>query len=67
MNRASPADLRKALEVVDVSRKAGILFVPIPVMSAEDHSSLIAQVDSRLEQLAQQQERDQSAPSREGE
>ena len=59
MNRASPADMRKALAVVDVLRKAGILFVPMPVMSAEDHSSLIEQVDSRLEQLAQQQERDQ--------
>lgn len=59
MNRASPADLRKALDVVDVYLKAGLLFVPMPVMDADDHRALIGQAESRLEQLAQQQERDQ--------
>lgn len=66
MNRANPADLHKALNVVDAYLKAGLLFVPIPVLNAADHLALIDQADSRLEQLAQQEEREQSAPSAEG-
>lgn len=33
INRASPVELRKALEAAQAMVKAGILFIPIPVMT----------------------------------
>lgn len=56
MNRASPIDLRKALEMVNAMVKAGILFVPMPALSDADHANLVAQVADRLEQIAQEVE-----------
>lgn len=56
MNRASPADLRKALDVVDAYIKAGILFVPMPVLGEADHRMLVDKADSRLDQIAKRQE-----------
>lgn len=40
MNKASPVDLRKALEVAQVLARAGILFVPMPV-NGQDQDELI--------------------------
>lgn len=56
MNRASPIDLRKALEMVNVMVKAGILFVPMPALSDADHANLVAQAADRLEQIAEEAE-----------
>lgn len=56
MNRASPIDLRKALEMVSAFTKAGILFVPMPVLNEVDHANLVAQTTDRLEQIAQEAE-----------
>lgn len=53
MNRASPVDLRRAAEVANHYLKAGILFVPMPVLDRSDHEALIEQSTERLEKMAQ--------------
>lgn len=59
MQKASPVDMRKALEVVDVYRKAGMLFVAMPVLDAADHESLKLQSQHRLEQIIDEAEQDE--------
>lgn len=54
MNRASPTDLRKAIEAAQTMLKAGLLFVPMPALSDKDHAQLVKQCDSRLGLLAQE-------------
>ncbi|WBA79591.1 DUF1382 family protein [Endozoicomonas sp. GU-1] len=51
MERASPADLRKSLEIVEVFKSAGIMFVPVPVASKADHDDLIAKVFAALAEM----------------
>ncbi len=34
MSRASPVDMRKALETVQALKDVGILFVPIPILGS---------------------------------
>lgn len=36
IERASPVEMRKALRLVDEMTKAGILFVPIPVLNKSE-------------------------------
>lgn len=56
MNRASPADLRKQIEAANLYTKAGILFVPMPVLNSDDYQALIQQADQRLGQLCEEPE-----------
>lgn len=56
MNRASPSDLRRALENARTLVKAGVLFVPMPVTDADDHAQLVEQLHQRLEQLEKKAE-----------
>jgi hypothetical protein len=60
MNRASPTDLRKCAQLANTYLKAGILFVPMPVLNAADHVGLASQANQRLEQLAQEAEAQES-------
>ena len=53
MNRANPADLRRAAEMTQRFVKAGILFVPMPALDQADHDALVAQSAERLERMAQ--------------
>lgn len=53
MNRASPADLRKSLEVANTLAKHGIGFVCVPTLGDEDRDQLIGQGAERMEKLAQ--------------
>lgn len=52
MNRASPAQLRKSLEVASAFAKAGINFVCMPVVDEADHANLSSQSQDRLERMA---------------
>lgn len=51
LNRASPADLRKAKMLVDAMVNAGIDFVPIPVVSDDHKLKLMACVKTFLEKI----------------
>ncbi|WP_018609527.1 DUF1382 family protein [Uliginosibacterium gangwonense] len=48
MNRATPIEMRKALEAVEIMKRAGLRFVPMPVLNEQDHQALAAQVQERL-------------------
>jgi len=51
MNKASPVDLRKAMDATDALVKAGILFVPMPVLGPTDHKELIKRASERLQAI----------------
>lgn len=48
-NKANPEDMRQVLEVVNTFKKAGLLFVPIPVMDTKHHQQLLTQSKNTLE------------------
>ena len=56
MNRASSVDIRNALAVVNTLVKAGIDFVPVPVLSDEDKAILVRDVQMRLAQIENESE-----------
>lgn len=51
MNRAHPADLRRAIEVANAYLKAGILFVPMPVFSKEEMADRVQEAADVLDGL----------------
>ena len=57
MNRASPADLRKAIDAANVYVKAGILFVPIPVLNKDDHAAKVLEAELAIERLLTEAEK----------
>ncbi|KLP81635.1 hypothetical protein ABF81_05270 [Enterobacter hormaechei subsp. steigerwaltii] len=57
MNRASPVDLRKSLEIANHLARIGIRFVPIPVSTEEEFQTLAAELSRRLEQMAVEAEK----------
>ncbi|MGM8688410.1 DUF1382 family protein [Enterobacter hormaechei subsp. steigerwaltii] len=59
MNRASPVDLRKSLEIANHLAQIGIRFVPIPVATEEDFQTLSAELSLRLEQMAVEAEKNE--------
>jgi hypothetical protein len=52
MKRASPVQLRQALEVANTLVKHGINFVCVPVIDEADAVNLASQAAQRLERLA---------------
>ncbi|SFQ46810.1 Protein of unknown function [Geopseudomonas sagittaria] len=54
MKRASPVELRAALEAATTMARAGILFVPMPALDQADHDALANQMHDRLEKLEQE-------------
>lgn len=51
MKRASSVDLRKAKYLVEEFVRAGIDFVPIPVVDQDDKNELAMDLQRRLEQI----------------
>lgn len=51
MKRASPVQIRAMLSLAQDMAGGGILFVPMPVSSAEEYTSRVAEMESRLEQM----------------
>jgi hypothetical protein len=54
IEKASPAQQRRTLDLVDALVKGGILFVPVPVLSMDEYRAQLADVESRLERLERQ-------------
>lgn len=52
MERESPVQTRKSLEVVEFFRKSGIGFVAMPIFNDADRDQLLEQVQERLEAMA---------------
>lgn len=59
MNRATPVEMRKSLEMVDALKNAGLRFVQMPCLSETDCAALIVQVQTRLGMIARQAEVDE--------
>ena len=51
MKRASPVELRKAKYLVKEFVRAGIDFVPIPVVDQDDKNELAMDLQRRLERI----------------
>lgn len=59
MNRATPVEMRKSLEMVGAMRNAGLRFIPMPCLSETDYAALIVQVQTRLDTIERQAEVDE--------
>ncbi|MBX4738293.1 MULTISPECIES: DUF1382 family protein [Klebsiella] len=57
MNRASPVDLRKSLEIANRLALIGVRFVPIPVATEEEFQALAAELSRKLDQIAVEAEK----------
>ena len=51
MNRASPVEMRKSLEFVNILKHAGIRFVPMPVLDEIEFNECLAAANAKLEEL----------------
>jgi hypothetical protein len=51
MNKCSPVEMSKNLEAVEVLRKAGIDFVPMPVTDNQPKELLLDQVQKNLDEI----------------
>lgn len=51
VNKATPVQMRIQLEIVDVFEKAGLLFVPMPALDADDAASLATEMEARLDKI----------------
>ena len=52
VTKCSPVQMRKALELVEVLKSAGMDFIPVPVLNDEDRARLIAIAADRIERIA---------------
>lgn len=53
MQRATPIQTRQSLQIVEELKKAGMRFVPIPVLDDEDFEKLTTELKKKLEKIEQ--------------
>jgi len=51
MNRASPIEIRKALELANTLARAGVLFVAIPLLDEKDKADLGWLIERQMDRL----------------
>jgi len=51
MNRASVVEMRKSLEMVEVFKKVGLRFVPMPVTHEADFQATMAEMQRKLDEI----------------
>lgn len=56
LERASPTQLRKALDLANVFVRMGVNFVPVPVSSDAEQVELVEQALEKLKAMEQQAE-----------
>ncbi|WP_339886532.1 DUF1382 family protein [Vreelandella maris] len=56
MNRASPIETRRSLQAADAYAKAGIPFIPVPVLNAKQKAETGVLATQRLEQIEREAE-----------
>lgn len=52
MNKASPVEIRKCLEMANILAHAGVRFVPVPVTSDDEFNSLVSHSYGILDKIA---------------
>lgn len=57
IKEASLVGMRQSVIVAEEFKKAGIVFVPIPVKNVNDHIALNLELMKRLEEMAERAER----------
>ena len=60
MNKTSPVEMRKVLVVTEGMKKAGILFVPIPVLDKDDHKKLLSIMSTRMDHILELAEKSET-------
>ena len=53
MNRATPTDIRKGLEMAKTLAEAGMRFIPMPVFDDDDQEKLVLHMQNRIEKVLQ--------------
>ena len=53
MNKCSPVEMRNALELVEVFKKTGIRFVPMPVFNDDDQEKTVSEMQEKLSAFAE--------------
>jgi len=48
MNKCSPVEMRKALQIVEAFRAAGIRFVPMPVSDDSEYAEAVSKMQEKL-------------------
>lgn len=51
IERASPVELRKALELAQKLAQAGVLFVPVPVLDQQDKAQMAALLHNQMDRF----------------
>lgn len=60
MNRATPVQMRKSLEIVNAFKRAGIRFVPMPVCNEDEFNARMAEMTGKLDEIERQTEGEES-------
>lgn len=60
MNKASPIEMRKALDLARLMADYGILFVPMPVSSEEEFNSKASEAFDALDRMTAEAERSEA-------
>jgi phenylacetate-coenzyme A ligase PaaK-like adenylate-forming protein len=51
IEKASPAQMRKSLEIVEAFKQSGIMFVPVPVLNETELNAMTFLANSKLEEI----------------
>jgi hypothetical protein len=56
IEKASPVQMRKSLELVDALKRLGVWFVPVPVLSVDEYKVRMAELNAQLDLIEKEVE-----------